>query len=46
MSRTQAIRYLKYLHTLEMSYRGNLITQDMAIVVEKVRLEFLASYRR
>ena len=45
MSKTQAINYLKYLHSLEMSYRNNLITHDMAIVIEKVRLEFLATYR-
>jgi hypothetical protein len=41
----QAISYLKYLHELEEKYRSNLITLEIASLVEQVRLEFVAVYR-
>jgi hypothetical protein len=44
MAKDNAIQYLKYLHTLEQEYRGNLVTQEIASLLEKVRLEFIVMY--
>ena len=46
MTKDNAIKYLKYLHTLEQEYRSNLITHEMASLIEKVRLEFIVIYGR
>jgi len=46
MSRERAIRYLKYLHSLESEYRKNLFSLELACLVEKIRFEFIESYKR
>jgi len=43
--RDNAIAYLKYLHEVEDNYRKDIITFDIAIVVEQIRLEFIKAYR-
>ena len=43
--RDNAIAYLKYLHEVESSYRSDLTTFDIAIVVEQIRIEFVRAYR-
>ncbi len=43
MSRTKVLEYLKYLHELEHKYKTNLITLDLASLVEQVRLKFVAA---
>jgi len=45
MSGTKAIEYLKYLHKLEDKYRSNILTVELASLVEQVRLEFVVAYR-
>jgi hypothetical protein len=45
MKKIKAISYLKYLHEVEMKYRSNLVTLEIALLLEKVRLEFVAAYR-
>jgi len=45
MNRAKAIEYLKYLHELESKYRSNLITLELASLVEQVRLKFIAVYQ-
>jgi len=45
MSRAKAIEYLKYLHKLEDKYRSNILTVELASLVEQVRLRFVAAYR-
>ena len=44
--RANAIAYLKYLHEMESSYRKDITTFDIAIVVEQIRVEFVRAYRR
>ena len=43
--RNNAAAYLKYLHEIESSYRRDITTLEIAIVVEKIRLEFIRAYR-
>ncbi len=45
MTQDKAIEYLKYLHKLERNHRKSLITLEVAALVEKIRLEFIAAYR-
>ena len=45
MKKQQAISYLKYLHALEAKYRSNLVTFEIALLIEKVRFEFIVAYR-
>ncbi len=45
MTKDKAIQYLKYLHEVEQNHRANILTQDIAEAIEKVRLEFVAAYR-
>ena len=46
MTKENAIDYLKYLHELEAKYRSNLVTLEIASLLEKVRLDFVAAYRK
>jgi len=45
MKKHQAISYLKYLHALEMNYRSNLVTLEIATVIQNLRFEFIVAYR-
>jgi len=45
MNRLKAMKYLKYLHGLESEYRKSLTTLELALLIEQVRLEFVAAYR-
>lgn len=44
MKKDKAIEFLRYLHKLEGNHRDNLITFEVALVLEKVRFEFIAAY--
>ena len=44
--KNEAIRYLKYLHSLESKYRKNLFSLELACVVEQIRFEFIENYKR
>ena len=46
VTKSKAIEYLKYLHELEAKYRSNLVTLEIASLVEQVRLEFVAAYAK
>jgi len=46
VTKNKAIEYLKYLHELEAKYRSNLVTLEIASLVEQVRLEFVAAYAK
>ena len=43
--RDNAIAYLKYLHEVESSYRKDITTFDIALVVEQIRVAFIKAYR-
>ena len=45
MSRTKVLEYLKYLHELEKTYRSDLMTLELASLIEQIRLEFVAAYQ-
>ena len=45
MKKIKAISYLQYLHELEMKYRSDLVTFEIALLIEKVRFEFIVAYR-
>ena len=45
MKKDEAIRYLKYLHSLEYKYRENLFSLELACLVEKIRFEFVERYK-
>lgn len=45
MSKNNAIKYLKFLHSLEMQYRDSLVTYELASLLEEVRLKFLIEYQ-
>lgn len=45
MTKDKAIRYLKYLHSLESEYRKNLFNLELACVVEQIRFEFIENYK-
>ena len=46
MSEDSAIEYLKYLHELEQEQRSSLTTLELAIIVERIRLEFIELFRK
>ena len=46
MTRERAMRYLKYLHSLESEYRKNLLMIEFACVVEQIRFEFVENYKQ
>ena len=46
MSKDSVIEYLKYLHELEQEQRSSLITYELAVIVERIRLEFIELFRK
>lgn len=45
MTKQSAIKYLKFLHTLEQEYSKNLFGQEMKVVVQDIRFEFIKNYQ-
>jgi len=45
MTKQSAIKYLKFLHTLEQEYSKSLFGQEMRVVVQDIRFEFIKAYQ-
>jgi len=45
MKKQNAIKFLKYLHTLEAKFSTNILTQEEKRLIEDVRATFLKEYR-
>jgi hypothetical protein len=46
MSKDNAIEYLRYLHKLEQEQRESILTYELAVIVERIRLEFIELFRK
>lgn len=45
MTKENAIRYLKFLHTLEQEYSKSLFGQEMRVLVQDIRFKFIKTYQ-